>query len=375
MKNLTIALITKVVVGYIQRSNLKRLLSICFSMMTVVVAVVVAMVVGEGLLRVLDLPVEVRLPDRCSSINAEWSEAYPYSVGHGAYPPNIRRGSCAEEYSIEYEMDLLGYLGLKGSSPKQNSLLVFGDSFAFGLGVEQTDSFAYLMNGYNAGLWGTTFFTHALAFTNVVDTINPVRAVWVIYPPHLISASAPLGRTTGWVTSGYINPVKNPRFASLVKLYNSTRLSTVILMATGWGVNRSDYYTREWALYDPTDKSVAGGFEVFERAVAAVAGIASARGIKITPVFVPSKLQLRLGLNGKRPLLIKIGHDLNADLPVKRMGYILNKYGIPFEDHVDLMTVFGSTSISWPDLYLVKDAHWNSKGHKAVADYLLKIIK
>src|SRR6185369_1065369 len=103
---------------------------------------------------------------------------------------------------------------------------------------------------------------HVVAFRRIAPIIKPKRAMWILYPPHLISSTPRL-----WNTRRYFDQGQHPVFSFLIDVYNKTRLSTLILKTTGWGYNRSDYYSLEWSLYDSSDGLAVAGFTAFEESV------------------------------------------------------------------------------------------------------------
>lgn len=324
------------------------------------------LVILEVTLRALDIPAEpILIPEYCKKTNHEGGATYEYSYIHGAYPPNSTHTLCASEFRIIYHVDSNGYLGYTKSDVEPQSLLVFGDSFAFGFGVEPAQSLAGLLGAYNAGLWGNSFPIHALAFKQIVDVVRPRQAIWVLYPPHLISVSK-----RHWNTPITFDEDAHPFLDQLAGFYNQTKLSSVILKATGWGVNRLDYYTREWSLYDGQDTTVDDGYWAFEKAVKRVTRLAQERNIQVIPVFIPSKTRLALDVDGKRPLLLHFGHTLQGDLPTRRMSEIFVRYGIPVEDQIDAFELFKDGSVDWHQSYFVIDGHLNVQGNKYLADFL-----
>jgi len=159
----------------------------------------------------------------------------------------------------------------------------------------------------------------------------------------------------------------------MAKVYNVTRLSTLVLMATGWAVDKPDYYTREWAMYDPADASVDSGYAVFDRAAREVARLASERDIQVVTVFVPTKKQLGLAVDGRRPATVKVGRPLVPGYAIGRMSAILQGAGVPVEQQIDVTEMFRGTRESgstWQSHYFAEDAHLNEHGNARVAAYL-----
>lgn len=329
------------------------------------ISTLVALTILELALRALNIPPKPTIPESCQPYVQAGKEAHDYSNIHGQYVPNSTHTLCTSEFQVAYHMDSNGYLGFAKPNTDEHPLLVIGDSFAFGFGVEPAQSFAGQLEAYNAGLWGNSFPMHAQAFEQIVDVVKPRRVIWVIYPPHLISVS-----TRRWNTRATFDEDAHPFLAQIVDFYNQTNLSGVILASTGWGVNAPDYYTLEWSLYDDQDSTLDMGYWAFEKAVKKITRIARERNVEVIPLFIPSKSRLQLEVDGLRPPLLHIGRNLQGDLPTRRMGEILSKYGIPPENQFDAFDIFRDGSVDWHRSYFTIDAHLNEQGHRYVADYL-----
>lgn len=317
----------------------------------------------EGALYLISYPRTVAAaPEDKDQLLAAQRKAIKHSSENAFYPPGEQIPIFAGEFNVIGTADSLGYLGVGKPDPEQRDLLVFGCSFAYGFGVAQSETFASWLGAYNAGLWGLSFPHHARAFERVVDVVQPRRAIWILFPPHLITVTHNPWRTR------QIDPEKHPLASACFKEFNRTRTSKAILQATGLGCNRSNYYTCEFSLYDKDDDYVEHGYEVFEGAVKSIVASASKRGVRVIPVFMPSKRQLALASDGKASHLACWGRELDARYPIERMADILEKGGIPREQQIDLLPVL--VKAPWRDLYFKRDAHLNPSGCKFVAAYL-----
>lgn len=146
-----------------------------------------------------------RWPQQFEKYQPARREAHNYASEHGFYLPHSTVPIYAEGSVTFGRIDDFGYLGRGESSAKPNDLLVFGDSFAYGYGVASDKSFAAILHGYNAGVWGEAFPMHATVFRRILPLLNPKRAIWVLYPPHIISCTA-----GGWTTRKIISPENTP---------------------------------------------------------------------------------------------------------------------------------------------------------------------
>ena len=110
------------------------------------------------------------------------------------------------------------------------------------------------------------------------------------------------------------------------------------------------------------------GYEVFRATVRKMAEIAKQNNIELITVFIPSKQQLMLQTENKRPFFVNRGAKLSSELPVKRLSKILVEYGIPIKQQIDLLPYFAKQN--WRELYFTHDAHINEKGNRYVAAIL-----
>jgi hypothetical protein len=350
--------------------SVKRVLRIIGKVMLAAAGVVLALTLVETVLRVADLPAQVQAPARCAATGAGYVAAYDHANLHQYYPPNSEFRICTTDFDVPYRIDELGYLGLAGGPPSGRDLLVFGDSFAFGFGVPPADAFAHRLGAYNAGLFGASYPSHAKAFARLAPLLQPKRAIWTIYPPHLISVTPLL-----WQTRTRFDEQADPWAFWFVGVWNQLRLSKVLLMNTGIGANTSDGYTLEWGLYDPADSRLGLdlAYEEFRKAAAAVISTANASGIDLRVVYVPSKKMLDLEIDHNRPRLVRPGATLDPGLAIRRLRAILEAEGLPAGKQVSAVSGFAA-SRNWRQLYFPIDAHWNAEGHAAVAEMLRATI-
>jgi hypothetical protein len=122
-----------------------------------------ALVSAEMILGVFPYPPDSQLPAHCGEVARSRAKAYEYSTIHSAYPPRGAIPVCGKEFNVIGTTDDEGYLGYTGDQRNQSNLVVFGDSFAYGYGVEQNKTFASLIGAYNAGLWGLSYPHHLVA--------------------------------------------------------------------------------------------------------------------------------------------------------------------------------------------------------------------
>lgn len=332
----------------------------------------VAFMLAEVMLEIFPFPKDMTKPAYCHEYETKTVQLYTYSLTNYAYPPNMDLPLCGTDFFVVNKSDVDGYLGVSDIASNAKHVLVFGDSFAYGFGVKKNEAFASILGAYNAGLWGNSFPNHFQVLKRVLEKRKKFDlAVWVIYPPHLITVS-----DGGWQTKKQLNKNEHPWFYWLAEKYNGTRISKVILAGFGWGLNRADYYSPEWSLYDTKDNYADSGYRVFEDAAQGIQKLASSHGVRIVPLIIPSKPQIALKLDGVRPFFIKPPwRTLDADLATRRITEILLNSGFSQRDLViglDELLVHGGNN--WRNYYWENDAHLNQRGHSFIAEVLRKRI-
>lgn len=161
----------------------------------------------------------------------------------------------------------------------------------------------------------------------------------------------------------------HPFLFSLVKAYNRLKISSLILKVTGWGLNRPDYYSLEWDLYNPKFHGYQEGYRQFEESAEEITSIAAAAGIELVVVFVPSKNRIALEFQRARPSLYPAA-ELDPNVPTLRMARILEAHGVNAKHRIDLMDLMRAKPTEWKHYYFETDAHFNEAGNAAVAELL-----
>lgn len=328
----------------------------------------IALICVEIALRILNIPPTIELPSDLKAYLPDRAKAYESSIS-GSYPPDFVIPICTKEFQTFNKTDSLGYVGTGAQKPENSDLLVFGDSFAYGYGVSSKKAFSSYLGAYNAGLWGTSFSQHVLALKRAVPHVRPKVAIWVVYPSHLISASS-----SGWNTRLWIDEKRNPCSSWIAGVYNTTKVSDLVLRSSGWGVNRSNYHTLEWSLYDAEDRSLDDGYKVFNKAAEEISNFSRNQGIRLYVLFVPSKTQILIELGKAGKPISYWGIKIDGALPNKRLQDILTSQGITAAQQIDLRDKFTRSDGSWKGFYFPEDGHWNEKGHEYVGKILVESL-
>jgi len=320
----------------------------------------------EFYLHLKPFPRDMARPEYCEKVLSSSEDIYNFSISNAHYPPNIKVPLCSFEFNYSNKVDDNGYVGLIAGD-RINKVLVFGDSFAYGHGVEKSKTFSAIVGGYNAGLSGTTFPTHARVFERIVPLLKPQIALWIVYPPHIISAT-PLG----WRSKNQIKQDDHPYLHKLIDIYNKTSISRAIQATIGFSVNSSDYMTAEYSLYNDLDDREELGYLVFSDSVKNIAQMAKKYNVRVVPVIIPSKLQLNLNLaKHTKPLVISSSTDYDPRLPIWKIRDLLKIDGIDENSSIvlyDHLIKIKSNPVM--QYYFNSDAHFNEDGNLYVANVL-----
>lgn len=354
--------------NWISKNKIKLMTNFVINTSMLLASLAISLFFVEKYLQLFPFPSDTQKPEICKSVDPINLERYKFSLSNYSYPANTDLPICTGDFFVTNKSDSDGYLGASIARNK-HSVLVFGDSFAFGFGVKKEEAFASLIGAYNAGLWGNTFQNHAKVLNRLLQNGHTYEtAFWVIYPSHLITAS-----TGSWNSRIQIDKDKHSVLFEIIKKYNETALSKALLAGLGLGMNTVDYYTSEWSLYDETDTYTDSGYEVLKTAAKEINRVARENNIKIIPIIISSKRQLALKADGVRPLFIPPWHKLDADLPTKKINKILQQNGFSTDDSVVMLDeiLSGNKRVeNWKQLYFINDAHFNQMGNRYLASVL-----
>lgn len=315
-----------------------------------------------------------------------------YSLLNNRYPKNHLVRHCDKEFDYVYHTDSNG---LRVGSSLQKDILAIGDSFTFGFGVQDSQTYPSRLNAYNAGMWGNTFDVQYLSLKENVKLLKPKDIIWGLYPPHLISMTPDQWNKKSpgdmyyqlsdgqkkWLTKV---DVDNLNAYPLVKLLMNSLGYKGVKVDLGWLVlEKNPYYSKERLIYNKCMKdtqytnnkmkNVELSTEM-SRAYADLGGyIKDAKefenhnGVKIHFLLIPSKFYLTHRSSQIRFSTYK-GECIDFEYPnsiIKK--YIINA-GFTSDRIIDLSKSDNFQPGKWEALYFLGDAHWNADGNAAVAN-------
>ncbi len=363
-----------------------RLRKASVAVTAVALGLVLAGLVAEGAIRLL-APQPMSFP-RFYAPDA--------SAGYRLAPEHRERLTTGE-YAIDVRTNVLGCRGAEPSArPGDVHVLVLGDSFMFGAGVDDDEVMSARLSAalrkrspdatydvLNAGVPGYGPLEYRLRYEELRESFRPRIVVIGIYvgndlfdclrekPEYmvdrgfLISTSAP--HVTAWRAWPKLN-LHSYRLASRV-------LQRLRLTSAG---DRESYSEKLAAMFSdrPTTEAAARDpWPRFDTAIRELIREIRADGREPLPVIVPMRIQVDDEAWGRFVREVGDGRStMDRLLPQTRMHAVFDELAVPY---VDLTPVFASSGAG--ELYLQLDGHWNARGHavatEAVADEVARMLR
>ena len=264
--------------------------------------------------------------------------------------------TVAEDGVFHIVTDAQGWPGT--ASIPESDIVVFGDSYAFGYGVDVEASFAECSGGVRIKAIGAPAYNmvqEVLLMHQLSAHLSGKLVVWFIFvgndlhdnlTPNMYHYRMPFVReingTGRWeIVTSHVSPVKWP--------YTSARFRDFTL----WDRLLADIHSPTFLAqraFSACEFLIGKGNDICRRA-----------GARLFIMTIPDPLTL--SQRGLRRMFSR-GADPNSfdpDLPDKRIGEICSQLGIPF--------VAGRNHLQ-AQYYKTRDPHWNEKGHQRVAELL-----
>lgn len=322
-----------------------------------------------------------------------------YSLTNNRYKKNQEVRHCDKEFDYTYHIDSNG-LRLGGKSPKD--ILAVGDSFTFGFGVQDTETYPSRLNAFNAGMWGNTFNVQYRSLAENVKLLNPKDVIWGIYPPHLIS-----------MTSDQWNK-KSPgdHYFELTneqkKIFNSLNLPKIneypliklIMNSFGYKgvrfeldwlvIEKNPYHSKERLIYNKcanvtayTNNAIKNSelstelrkaYSELEIYIKKSKDIERKSGVKIYFLLIPSKWYLA-NRYGHAEINTYEGECIDLEYPNSKIKQFVINAGFPTDRIIDLSQSEKFQDKNWLPLYFSVDAHWNTHGNAVVSSIVENHLK
>ena len=290
-----------------------------------------------------------------------WQDLIEFNQSIGWKPkPNLDNYYLTQVGDGVYHVntDSQGWLG-NSSSIDKSEVVVFGDSYAFGYGVNSNDCFFSVLSGKthikSIGAPGYNMVQGIILMSQLYSQLKNKLVVWFIY-------------------SG------NDLFENLLPNFNHYRMPFVreVNGNGDWEIVTSHIRPERWVLASKTNyyKKIAEicsstflaqrAYSACEFLVEKARDICREANSCLVVVNIPDVSQMN---KKKIELLYKLAPDKSSfdpDLPDRKIREICCKLDVRFvalKDHLGI------------DDYKKLDPHWNERGHKRVAEVLYGLYK
>ena len=240
------------------------------------------------------------------------------------YSPNLTLRHCAQDFDVTVHTTALGLRSID-RKPTAPATLAIGDSFCFGWGVEDDQSYPAILGWQNAGLWGRPPSASIKSLQWWAPRLEPRRVVWEIYLPHLITELP-----DAWQSPYQYPRLDGPLSRAILVWYHETGVGRFLHHRFGLAINRDNYFTKALMLYrDPTPEltdvyvSLGRNFRIAKQ-------LADEFGFEIWFVLLPSKGMLK----------IHESDSAAARLPMDRLKEQIVGAGFAPKHVIDLLPVF-----------------------------------
>jgi lysophospholipase L1-like esterase len=359
-----------------------RLRSIFATLALVGAAVIVALGLGEAVLRLLPqlLPEEMRLRLHWRAVNAaDVSEADPY-LGF-RFPANYqgRFARDAGDFAFTYHTDAYGFRNPM-PWPGRAEVVVVGDSMAFGYGVEDDQTWTALLGQalpdiriINLALIGGAPQQYQRAYERYGRDLHPELVLFCLFPGNDL---ADAGRFDQWLKQGskgnYRLWRQGPDSAArslLERSYVFGLLQSVPTMMSarlsGRTIDLADGRVRLAPSLQERNRILAQPdhpyFRLVIDAVDRTRAMAAQDGSQFLVLLVPTKEEVYL------PLL-----DENPPPGTAPFATYFAQAGIPY---IDLAPHFQAAAREGRKLFFEVDGHPNAAGYRLMAEVVLEHLR
>jgi hypothetical protein len=272
---------------------------------------------------------------------------------------NVRAHHIAEDvYSVTTDAD--GWRGK--SSVADSQIVVFGDSFAWGHGIDDKDFFCSLTDTVTVkpiGSSGYNMVQELLWMRRFAPQLGGKIVVWFIYFGNDLYENL-VPDVSGYRTP-FVRPLNGTGSWEIVSSHISPKKW---FYAAGSNGDRRDYYAKLAELCSRSFLSDRA-YGACEYLLRKGRDLCRSSGAELLVMTIPDVTQMTATGNA---LLLRRGGDpdtFNPDFPDLRIGEVCDKLGIRLvrlKDH-----------LSPEDYKKAGDCHWNASGHRKVADLLVQL--
>jgi len=292
----------------------------------------------------------------------EWKELIEFDAGIGWRPRASLNGHHLSDDIFHMTTDSEGWRGRL--SIAESDIVVLGDSFAWGYGIDEKDFFANCVPDLKVKAIGTVGYNmvqELLWLKRLATQLQGKMLVWFVYygndlyenlTPDMCGYRMPFVRevngTGDWeVVSNHVDPS--------MWQYASVDLRRV----------ERNYYGKLAELCSETFLSERA-YPACEFLLRQGRDVCKAVGARIVVMTIPETTQLSQRGIERLSSLAPNGNSVDPDLPDRRIREICARLNIPFvalKDHLNLGD------------YKTLDCHWNQRGHRRTAGVLRELYR
>jgi len=286
-----------------------------------------------------------------------------------------------KEYDVAFETNSLGMRDDEVGPKHGQRILMLGDSFASGYGIERGEMFADILERnlgveiVDAAVGGYEIIHQARWFEAHGRDLAPDLVVYVVYLGNDLSRNDEwrVDESGALVSPEREFPVRRPYEIKLLALYKSFRYRRKIEQEQQRGdwVPKPDYLvTAERELSDGAKKDYADVEQLLER----LRDDVRAAGAELVVVLVPYRTMVDR-TERERFSAMTAGFDARYDLdaPARRTGAILERLGVEYFDLSPALRMHFDAG--GDPLYFPVDGHLNARGNALVAQALTPMLE
>ena len=310
--------------------------------------------------------------------------------------------------TVEFETHIrINGLGLRAAQdyerkgPKTFRILMLGDSFAMGVGVDQDETYGQVLarrlvervaesssvlNHYeviNAGVPGYNTFQALTYLRESGLALEPDLVVLGFYIGNDVAENFAVPSVSvqhgylqsGGTVNGFL-PASLRRYLALHShLYQLIwPLQRRLLNPSRWMREEQERLQRRLAIYevDPGGPDSENLWRTTEQSMAEMAALTLGQGVPFVVVVIPERVQVeRQAWESLIEPREGSGTTYRIDWPNQRVVAIGRELGLPV---LDLLPVFTQATAGEP-LYLKLDGHWTRRGHEIAAEALEAFLR
>jgi hypothetical protein len=287
-----------------------------------------------------------------------WAELMMFDARFGWKPrPNIDARYLAERDDVfRVVTDHEGWPGT--SSIENSAVVVIGDSFAFGYGVDTGKSFADLNRGVpikRLGAPGYSMVHGVLMMEQFAELLSGKLVVWFVCLENDLedNLSPAMWR--------YRSPFVRPAHAGDGWEIVNAHVSSKPWQCATFGVKRIFPHL---CVPGPLADRAYGACDYL---IGRASAVCEAIGARLVLVTIPDPIQLTDAGRARLAALSGRPESCDADFPDRRIAEICGRYGVP--------VVAGKDHLSRTDYKRIEAIHWNDRGHQRMAELLKRMYE